>query len=83
MFLKLLASTPYSQIKVTQICQEADIVVATFYLHFKNYDVLDDVLEEAMLMYTLCRPLVDLERFFRNTISKEPLCRLFVKIKIS
>ncbi|WP_288201748.1 TetR/AcrR family transcriptional regulator, partial [uncultured Megasphaera sp.] len=47
--LALLKERPFTKINVSQLCRAADLTRGTFYLHYRDlYDVLDDVLEEAL-----------------------------------
>lgn len=48
--LELTADTTYDRINVTQLCRQAQISRATFYLHYDSLDeVLDAVIDDALL----------------------------------
>lgn len=48
-FLELLRKMPFPKVNVTDVCRQADITRATFYLHYQDiYAVLDEVLDDAL-----------------------------------
>ena len=51
--LKLMGKYPYSEITVTQIVMETDLVRKTFYRNFTSKDdVLDSIINSAIIEYT-------------------------------
>ncbi|MGI6721036.1 MAG: TetR/AcrR family transcriptional regulator [Anaerovoracaceae bacterium] len=49
-FLELIDRMSFEKINVTNICKQAEISRATFYLHYENVeDVLDQVIDDALM----------------------------------
>lgn len=73
--LKLLKTRDFTDIPISELCREADINRGTFYLHYKNTDmVLDDLFFDAlgsthsMLIQIGCEASESLDKGY-------PLCR--------
>ena len=50
-FLKMLKTQPFHKIRITKLCENADIARATFYANYIDvYDLLDETIDDALML---------------------------------
>lgn len=48
-FLEMLKTQPFHKIRITRLCENADIARATFYANYIDvYDLLDETIDDAL-----------------------------------
>lgn len=71
--LELLASKTFAQIRVTELCRQAEITRSTFYLHYDSLnDLLNQVIDDALQLTPL---VTDLD--VSDVTAMIPVCQRF------